>query len=480
MNNSLKIDYSNLSIEQIDAALTALPVSVKSCILSASDAEEIKVSLMTAKENKILETYPIRIWQAENGVFRAHVYDENAPKKRRTVQGKDRAHLEKNILKDYYKYHDDRLIFGNYFVNWLMKYKVMYVKAPTIQRNYDDYRRFIQGTFLDKMKITEIKRLDLKRFYNEAINEHHITRHCLNNLKSIVNGVFAYAYDAEDISHNPSLNLKIENTNIKPERLREDDDEVFNEEELDALHELMYQTYLDYYPVPTLAILLNFQLGLRVSELCCIKKDCINLYRHTVRIENMDRSYRPMELIDGQVVMHRTIHEVAEGETKQNSNRILSLTDEAVAIIKEVLRLQQESGITSEYLFTDETGAHIIRQRINDCLRFYCKKLEIDVKSSHKIRKTVLSNLFAKNFDLFEVMSMAGHRDRNTTLKHYLFSIRMKSDKQERLSRALSSNHCPFNKEETPQNVVNPKLIKFNPGIKAQKNTQTQGLRVLF
>ena len=56
----------------------------------------------------------------------------------------------------------------------------------------------------------------------------------------------------------------------------------------------------------------------------------------------------------------------------------------------------------------------------------------------------------------------------------------MKSDKQERLSRALSSNHCPFNKEETPQNVVNPKLIKFNPGAKAQKNTQTQGLRVLF
>ena len=82
--------------------------------------------------------------------------------------------------------------------------------------------------------------------------------------------------------------------------------------------------------------------------------------------------------------MQRTIHEVAEEEAKQNSNRILSLTD--------------------------ETGAHIIRQRINDCLRFYCKKLEIDVKSSHKIRKTVLSNLFAKNFDLFEVMSMAGHR----------------------------------------------------------------------
>lgn len=150
-------------------------------------------------------------------------------------------------------------------------------------------------------------------------------------------------------------------------------------------------------------------------------------------------------------VANKTVHDVIDGRTKKDSNRTLELSDEAEAIICETLRLQEKDGIQSEYLFADEKGNNIIRQRINDCLRYYCKQISVDVKSSHKIRKTVLSNLFAKDFNIDEVMKIAGHRDKLTTYKYYLFSVNLKEKKKERLNEALGSKHCTLG-----QPKVNP------------------------
>lgn len=148
--------------------------------------------------------------------------------------------------------------------------------------------------------------------------------------------------------------------------------------------------------------------------------------------------------MNGKIVEEKTIHDVTDGKTKKDSNRILDLSDEAAAIINQAILLQRDLSIKSEYLFADDNGEHIIRQRINDCLRFYCRQLSLDAKSSHKIRKTVLSNLFAAGFDFEEVMQIAGHKNKATTLKYYLFSVKLKDDQQARLTKALSSNHCKF------------------------------------
>lgn len=341
---------------------------------------------------------------------------------------------------------EDRLLFSNYFANWLVNYKAKLVQPPTIQRNYDDYRKYIQGTEIDKMRITAINRIDIKNCLNDAINKHHLTRKALNNVKSIFNGLFAYAIDAEDITVNPMLNMKIENTNIKAETVKDAETEVFNEQELDILTEYLYKYYKDYRPVITLAVLLNFQLGLRVGELCTIKKTDIDLERRKIRIDRMERSYRPISLVDGKIVEDKTVHVVTDGQTKKDSNRIIDLSDEAVLIIQEAIKMQKELSIKSDYLFADDKGEHIIRQRINDCLRFYCEKISLDAKSSHKIRKTVLSNLFANGFDFEEVMQLAGHRNKSTTLKYYLFSVKLKDDRQSRLTQALASKHCTLGK----------------------------------
>lgn len=265
-------EYKNLTIEQIDLALKDLSKVENSFILSAADVEKRREKLMNAKQQKIIESYPIRIWQASNDTWKAHVPDDTKPRNRKVLQGKTRENLENNILKDYEQRFENPLVFSAYFVNWLLNHKATQVKAPTIQRNYDDYKKFIKGTLLDSMKITDIKRRHIKSLLNDIINEHHLTRKSLNNIKSLFNGVFAYAIDQEDIFINPMLNLVIENTNIKAEVEKDSETEVFDEEEIDLFLEYLYGHYLEHKPLITLAILLNFQLGLRVGELCVLKK----------------------------------------------------------------------------------------------------------------------------------------------------------------------------------------------------------------
>lgn len=57
-----------------------------------------------------------------------------------------------------------------------------------------------------------------------------------------------------------------------------------------------------------------------------------------------------------------------------------------------------------------------------------------------------MHNLFANGFDFEEVMQLAGHRNKSTILKYYLFSAKLKDDRQSRLTQALASKHCTLGK----------------------------------
>ena len=113
--------------------------------------------LMNAKQKKILDTYPIRIWQASNGTWKAHIPDDSKARGRKVLQGKTKENLENNILKDYEDKNDNRLVFENYFLDWLLNHHSKVVQPPTIQRYHDEYKSNIKGSRLDKMKITEIE-----------------------------------------------------------------------------------------------------------------------------------------------------------------------------------------------------------------------------------------------------------------------------------------------------------------------------------
>ena len=104
MNKSVlsNLDHlSSLSIDEIEQAISTLPIMVQNHIMDETDADKLRYKLMTAKDKKILETYPIRMWQTKDGTWKAHVPDATKDRNRRILQGKTRENLENKILNDY-------------------------------------------------------------------------------------------------------------------------------------------------------------------------------------------------------------------------------------------------------------------------------------------------------------------------------------------------------------------------------------------
>jgi len=430
--------YLEYTIEQINETLNNLSLMRESLILIGTDVEEQRELLMSAKQQKILNTYPIRIWQTADGTWKAHVPDDSKDRKRKVLQGKTKEILENRILENYEKFCDERLLFRNYFPVWLINHKAKLVKGGTIYRNYLDYKKYIKGKPLDNMKITDITTNHIKDLLNDAINEYHLTKTAFNNLRSIFNGLFQHACEVHDILCDPTYRMKIENTNLRPDPIKSGETEVFDENDAALLTEYIFFNYTEIQPMISLALLFNFQLGLRVGELCSIKKSDISFKDKTISIQRTERSYKPLNLVDGEIFEGKTIYEIAEGETKKNSNRIISLSDEALTIVKESIKYQEEHNIKSEFLFSHANGEHILRDRYNEVLEHYCKKVSIPVKSIHKTRKTVISKLFEAGMGIEDVMKISGHRDKATIIKHYLFTTKRNEERQ-KLNEALST-----------------------------------------
>lgn len=97
MNKSVlsNLDHlSSLSIDEIEQAISTLPIMVQNHIMDETDADKLRYKLMTAKDKKILETYPIRMWQTKDGTWKAHVPDATKDRNRRILQGKPERTLK--------------------------------------------------------------------------------------------------------------------------------------------------------------------------------------------------------------------------------------------------------------------------------------------------------------------------------------------------------------------------------------------------
>lgn len=113
---------------------------------------------MNIRDKKILQTFPLHIWQANTGVWKAYIPDETRLNNRRVIQGKTKKNLEKKILDNYSNPVNTNLVFSHYFKSWFVFYKSKEVRPATIQRLCNDYNKYIKNSIIDTMAIDRIKR----------------------------------------------------------------------------------------------------------------------------------------------------------------------------------------------------------------------------------------------------------------------------------------------------------------------------------
>lgn len=391
--------------------------------------------VMYMKNKDILKNHNYSITEStRNGktVYRTYVNDPTKKSGRRQIESTTRENLDKKIIIHYNlsakpKGHN----FEEVYKDWLFEYKESEVSGATVQRINSDYIRFYMSDEISKKNVEELTTIYCKNFLNKQIKKHGLTRKALNNMKTILNNVIWYSIEKKYITENPLRDMKIQSTFIQPEKKKADEEEVFNYEEIELVQKTILEEIETEKDTAAYAILLSFQLGVRVGELITLKWSDID--ENSVHIQRMVRTYRK---VDRETLkpIGKQIYEVLPNTKTPAGNRNIFLTDKARSYLDEIKRLNKERGFSNEYIFYQENGNRMNRQRVNTVLYSYCDKVNITKKSSHKIRKTFISNLIENGFNPEVITKMVGHEDYQTTLKSYCRSLKKRKQLENELN----------------------------------------------
>lgn len=387
--------------------------------INYDERDKVVDLLEQMNKKQVIENHPYEIYTSQkNGkmYYLTYLYDETKKDKRKRISATTKENLDNKIYDDYK--NKTLLTFEKVSLEWLKYYKST-VKDTTFNRTMSDYNRFIPTCSFAKKSITAIKQIDIKEYLQKTILKEHLKKRAYANLKALLNGIFKYAFDKEYVVKNVMNGLQVSTANLEQHTRKAKEEEVFTNKEKDILRDYIKADSSNYKNTVPYAILLSFQLGLRVSELIALKwsdidKNIIHIQRQETICDKYD---------DDLNKIGSSVHEIKEYTKTQAGNRFLLLTPESIRILDCVKFWNKSHKIKSDFIFIDSNEHNFNRQRINTCLYSYCDKVGILKKSSHKIRRSVISSLLDNIANKKSIQAFAGHEDLQTTLNAYYKDI---------------------------------------------------------
>lgn len=245
------------------------------------------------------------------------------------------------------------------------------------------------------------------------------------NVTVIMRQALLYACEKGILTESPFAGVHIDGKRLfRKQRKKPSQTQVFTEKEQMAISKLAWEDFENHtkvYELSPLALLFQFQTGLRIGELCVVKYSDIER-KNYIHIQRM---------------LRRDTGDVVEHTKTECGDRQVYLTPEALTIISAAKKRQEELGTNSnEYIFSIN-GKPLTERSIADLYRKYCKKLGIVQKSSHKSRKTYISQLIDGGVNLNTIREMVGHADEHTTLGNYCFDRNEDKEKESAIDYAL-------------------------------------------
>ena len=316
---------------------------------------------------------------------------------------------ELDILIELFRYYygrepDVNMTVQGIFKEWIEYFKTTYVdtghrSSLTYERYKSDWNRFYKGKAIAASDISTLKASTIKAFYASISAKEALTRHGLNNAKTILNQVFDYAIDRDYVSNNIARSVRTADLICKEE---DNDDLVYSDQE--RLKVMKQAANED--DVFARAIFLMFSLCIRIGELRAIKWSDIDWDKHTVFIHSQIVRQKIGNKEYCFTYVNRT-----KGKKKE-ANRIQPLSEDAYRLLKK----QRRDNPFGEYVFM-YNGDAIKTNTVNKHLKRICERIDVKYLSSHKIRFWSVVNM-SKVLDPAEVQYMAGHLDPATT-DHY-------------------------------------------------------------
>lgn len=419
-----KSDYNynflNISAEEL------LSYCITRGIVNMDDVQD----QMTKKFKKtILKHHNHKIWQGSDQRYRTHVSDNTKKSGRRLVV----KTYEEDLLKylgEFYGISESKenaISLEDLYPDW-KSYKEIHTTAKNyIRRIHNDWEKYYADTDIIKKPLNQLKTLDLDTWAHKLIKDNSMTKKQYYNATIIMRQSLDYAVALGIITENPFSAVHIDGKRMfRRVKKKADATQVYLKNEVEPIYKMAWKDF--YSPnklknkLTPLAILFQFQTGVRIGELCVVSYSDIEDDQHL----HIQRMYR-----------YET-HEVIE-HTKNFEDRTVLLTSSARQIIETARAYQKEhSCCTDGYIFSED-NTPLAPWSVAYLYNKYCDHLGIMRKSSHKTRKTYISALIDGKVNINTIREMVGHADERTTYNNYCFDRSTEDEKVNLIEKALVS-----------------------------------------
>lgn len=319
---------------------------------------------------------------------------------RKSFYGKTKKEVEKKIqehLEDVTKYGVELDKTKETVSSWFYKHLFTNVHGKIANSTFDRYmclyNKHIKGSTFGKMIISDVKQLDIQKYFNEL----DISASGQGMLRYLLRQSFDFAINNNLVRINPVTNIKIKSKSKTTKNI-----EVFTIEE--------QKKFMDVLPTTRyrLFFLTALFTGMRLGELVALKWSNVDLEKNTITInEAYKRTVKYNE--DG------TFEHIIDKKTPKTKNSIRTIPIPQF-LVDELNNLDH----TTEHVFISSTGRHMTPDNIRRLQQSLCKKANITYKNFHVLRHTYATRLIEAGTDIKTVSLLLGHADVNITLSIYV------------------------------------------------------------
>lgn len=393
------------------------------------DLDDVQNQMTKKEKQEILNNHPYNIWEGSDKRWKTYIPDETK-KNGRKLLVKTHLHDLEDFLFSFYKNQQEEtklkeITLQELYPKWI-EYKRLHTNAETyIMRINTDWNTYYKDSAIINIPVKELTKLDLDTWAHTLIQQYTMTKNQYYNVTVIMRQALLYAVDLGIIETSPFSLVKIDGKRLfRRVKKKPDYTQVFFKNELELISKMAFKDFYDrvkVYELAPLALLFQFQSGLRLGELCALRYEDIETPDY-IHIQRM---------------LRRDTKEVVEHTKTEYGERQVFLTPKAKKLIALAKEHQKNLGVdTNGYIFSI-TSYPLTERSVADLYVKYCRKAGIIQKSSHKSRKTFISALIDGQVSINTVREMVGHSDERTTLSNYTFDIRTREEKQDRIQKAL-------------------------------------------
>ena len=234
--------------------------------------------------------------------------------------------------------------------------------------------------------------IDSKK-YSYTKYQTELSNSTLYSIKNVLTQIMKYGTD------NETFIIKNKRTGNYPSQ-KSGEIQIFSKIEQQRIFDYLIEDIDNY----KLGILVCLFTGLRLGEICALKKENIDLANRTIRVSET------VQRIKSEKADTKTELLVSTPKTV-NSNRLVPICDTLYHLLKDNLT-------ETEYVIN---GSNVMEPRT---YQYYFKKLiktlSIDNKNFHCIRHTFATNCITNGMDVKCLSEILGHSDVKTTLNKYV------------------------------------------------------------